>query len=91
MDWIDQVLRDVAELPDRNSPDGQPDMMLVSADELRGIIEARQRPVNESDAVEFMCVALRHAEYKRDNGGPTVAEIMQGFRRIGIPTQRPNT
>lgn len=38
-DWIDGVIRDVSELPDRSSPDGQPEMMLVSAEELRRILE----------------------------------------------------
>lgn len=39
MNWIDDVLRDVAELPDRNSPPDQPEMMLVTADELKAILE----------------------------------------------------
>lgn len=39
--WIADVLRDVAELPDRSSPDDQPDMMLVTAEELREILESR--------------------------------------------------
>lgn len=40
-DWIGDVIRDVAELPDRDSPACQPDMMLVSGDELRDIVAAR--------------------------------------------------
>jgi hypothetical protein len=40
MDWIDEVVRDVAEL-DYNSPVDQPSVMLVKASELRAIIEAR--------------------------------------------------
>jgi hypothetical protein len=39
--WIDSIVRDVAELPDRNSPDDQPEMMLVSDKELRDIISDR--------------------------------------------------
>lgn len=35
---IDGIIRDVAELPDRTSPADQPEMMLVSADELRAIL-----------------------------------------------------
>lgn len=35
---IDKVLADVAELPDRTSPDDWPDAMLVTADELRTIL-----------------------------------------------------
>lgn len=38
-DWIAQVLRDVSELPDRNSPDDAPELMLVAPQELRAIIE----------------------------------------------------
>jgi hypothetical protein len=34
----EQVCRDVAELPDRTSPEDQPDMMLVTAEELAEII-----------------------------------------------------
>lgn len=36
--WANDIIREVAELPDRNSPEGRPEMMLVSADELRNII-----------------------------------------------------
>lgn len=39
MNWIDDVLRDVAELPDRNSPADWPEAMLVTAPELRQILE----------------------------------------------------
>jgi hypothetical protein len=35
---IDAVLRDVAELPDRTSPDEWPEALLVTADELRSIL-----------------------------------------------------
>lgn len=33
------IIQDVSELPDRDSPDDQPDMMLVTAEELRLIVE----------------------------------------------------
>lgn len=36
---IDSIVRDVAELPDRNSPDDQPEIMLVTDTELRTIIQ----------------------------------------------------
>lgn len=39
MDWIDKVVQDVAEL-DYNSPEDQPNVMLVKAGELRAILEA---------------------------------------------------
>lgn len=34
------IARDVAELPDRNSPEDQPEMMLVSAAEIEAIVMA---------------------------------------------------
>lgn len=40
MKTVDEIIRAVAELPDRNSPEGQPELMLVTGDELRAIIEA---------------------------------------------------
>lgn len=40
-EFIAAVIRDVAELPDRSSPPDWPDAMLVTADELRTIIESR--------------------------------------------------
>lgn len=39
VDWIDSVVRDIAELPDRYSPEDFPDALVVTADELRCIIE----------------------------------------------------
>lgn len=42
-DWIDDVVRQVAELPDRTSPDDWPDAMLVTAAELRNILQTRSR------------------------------------------------
>ena len=36
---VDLIIRDIAELPDRTSPSDQPEMMLVTEDELRVILE----------------------------------------------------
>lgn len=38
------IVSDVAELPDRTSPEDQPDMMLVTADELTAIVLANLNP-----------------------------------------------
>lgn len=58
----DRIIQDVAELPDRTSPEDQPDMMLVTADELRVIVETALAAVlpmvvrAHSDAAErFKC------------------------------------
>lgn len=37
----DAIVRDVCELPDRTSPDDQPDMLLVTVEELHAIILSR--------------------------------------------------
>lgn len=48
-DWINNVVRDIAELPDRDSPPDQPDMMLVTVNELHDII-GRNAPVSAAPA-----------------------------------------
>ena len=59
MEWINSVLRDVAELPDRNSPEDWPEAMLVTGAELRQIIitHAPAEPVNarltDNDVVDL--------------------------------------
>ena len=45
--WLSGVIKQIAELPDRNSPEGQPEMMLVTAEELTSILRAR--PLKESE------------------------------------------
>lgn len=39
--FIEKVIRDVCELPDRSSPEGQPEMMLVTGEELDAILQER--------------------------------------------------
>jgi hypothetical protein len=67
MEWIDNVLRDVAELPDRNSPEDWPEAMLVTGAELRQIIvtHAPAEPVN----ARLLDVAVWPAGYCRDPNG----------------------
>jgi hypothetical protein len=38
---VDRIIRDVAELPDRTSPEDQPEMMLVTAAELAAILKSK--------------------------------------------------
>jgi len=42
-EWIELAIRDVAELPDRDSPADWPEAMLVTADELRNILTDRAK------------------------------------------------
>ena len=44
--WIDSILRKVAELPKRDSPEDKPDLMLVSDEELRMILEDSCEEIN---------------------------------------------
>lgn len=56
--WIiESILQAVAELPDRTSPEGQPDMMLVTAEELGAILD---RELTARDA-EIAAEAYRAA------------------------------
>ena len=48
-DVVNEIIRDVAELPDRTSPEDWPDAMLVTADELRTILEAALRALADRE------------------------------------------
>jgi hypothetical protein len=41
MDWIDLAIRDLCEIPGRDSPDDAPEMLLVTPDEIRDAFERR--------------------------------------------------
>ncbi|TXT39206.1 MAG: hypothetical protein FD135_2356 [Comamonadaceae bacterium] len=41
MDWIDLVIRDLCELPDRSSPVDDPDAIVATPAEIRAAIEVR--------------------------------------------------
>lgn len=66
--WIDDVVQDICELPDRDSPEGRPDLMLVTATELRDIIERHcpEAKFVESETgcskEEWLRVARKHDE-----------------------------
>lgn len=51
---ITQIIQAVAELPDRTSPEDRPEMMLVSCDELEGILESHLPP----DPGSLICAEL---------------------------------
>lgn len=60
MRLIDNVIRDVAELPDRTSPEDWPEAMLVTADELRAILE---REASEARTIIGKLIAVARAAY----------------------------
>jgi hypothetical protein len=47
MDWIDLAIRDLCEIPGRDSPDDAPEMLLVTPDEIRDAFERRLIMENE--------------------------------------------
>jgi len=49
-EWRERVIQRVAELPDRASPDDWPEAMLVTADELREILEGEEGELAEAEA-----------------------------------------
>lgn len=39
-DWIDKLIRDLCEMPDRTSPEGDPDAIVATPIEIRAVIES---------------------------------------------------
>lgn len=69
------VAREVAELPDRTSPDGAPDMMLVSHDELVAIVNKVLADHPSVDTVRLN--TLRQALGSVQNGSNSSVSLSQ--------------
>lgn len=79
---LDQIVRRVAELPDRTSPDDWPEAMLVTVAELRAILTEllTAQPVTSSrDNAAFIADLRREADELETSGavkiGPVYREI----------------
>lgn len=96
-DWIGDVIREVAELPDRDSPPEWPAAMLVTGDELREIIERRalaSRPAalaapkntqqQEGHMPPFAAPASQHDADERDELYDKAAMVVVSMRRASI-------
>jgi hypothetical protein len=46
-EFINAVILDISEIPDRDSPEGMPEAMIVTADELRNIIHSNEEIFQE--------------------------------------------
>lgn len=64
-EFIRQVLMGVAEIPDRDSSEDQPEMMLVTGAELRGIIGSAFETADERDRPAAMGAGDLFAEFDR--------------------------
>lgn len=66
-EWVREVVERVAELPDRTSPDDWPEAMLVTGDELEGIIAdvlaSRVPPTPEQGRVELVAWGRKLDDY----------------------------
>ncbi len=71
-----QIVRDVAELPDRTSPEDQPDMMLVTSDELTAIVLSS---LNQQEGKDSVGGVLR-------SGSPELRSACNDGKSDGKPT-----
>lgn len=84
----DQIVRDVSELPDRSSPTGWPDAMLVTSDELREILTERLgaagEPVDAPDAVAALrnLISAFGDEVDMDNLGGHTERAVQAAQDV---------
>lgn len=67
MDWIDYVIRDLCELPDRSSPEGDPDVIVATVREMRACIVAHAPQMHDgwtlnSAANDVMTERVRQIE-----------------------------
>jgi len=89
---IDDIIRDVAEL-DYNSPEGMPDVMLVTADELRAILQnriAQPAPVPQCSPTLTECPRCKNDIKQCPLAAPvpvplTAIQILGGLMDAGVP------
>lgn len=68
MDKIDYLIRDLCEIPDRNSPDDQPEMLLVTAAEIRTAVE-RWMPAKDGERYRWLRDRLMAADFDWQESG----------------------
>jgi len=72
---INAIIRDVAELPDRSSPEDDPDAMIVTADELKAILLSNSLPFQPLNI--------------DDISDKTILKIVGAFWRRAVPREIP--
>jgi hypothetical protein len=86
MDWINDVIKDVSEL-DYSSPEGQPDVMLVTAEELRAILLER----SAIQVVAWMAVSRSGTARFTDNPAAATELESYGWTLTPLIEALPNT
>lgn len=75
-----EIVRAVAELPDRTSPDTQPEMMFVSSEELHGIVTdvlLRRWPKGEKTSIlDGIAEALESRGYAHMTNGDSIGKLI---------------
>jgi hypothetical protein len=91
--FINSVIGDVSELPDRTSPEDEPDMMLVTADELKTIILERlgedswfQKYVDANEALIDARRQLTDMETRLNSSGAARALAEAALARLSAHT-----
>ena len=84
-----QVVREVAELPDRTSPDDMPDMLMVTAQELHDIVDAAdstRTKSSESLVAELRekVERLRKALLRLQNGAAVALNVIPEDQQEGV-------
>jgi hypothetical protein len=72
---INAIIRDICELPDRSSPEDDPDAMVVTADELKAVLLSNSLP--------FQPLNIDHISDK------TILKIVGAFWRRAVPKEIP--
>jgi uncharacterized protein YejL (UPF0352 family) len=84
-----QVIVDVSELPDRNSPADEPDMMLVTGDELRTIVMRHfspDLPLTSAREVTMASPFEDWPEERKERARAIYRDIMGALNRHRAPT-----
>jgi hypothetical protein len=85
-DTIDRIIRDIAELPDRNSPEDWPEAMLVTGDEMEAFLKsyvcqqqsAPQEPGGEHPLPELPDYIAKHRySFGKDAEGFSTGSLVQ--------------
>jgi hypothetical protein len=69
-DWFDAFLTNVCEIPDRNSPDDEPDAIVATLEELRecALNAIANAPFDESASCDVEAAALRAFDHATKDG-----------------------
>ncbi len=86
-EFIKRVLLSVAEIPDRDSPEDHPEMMLVTGDELKGILLSAFEREDEAAPVSEQGAVLGKARVKGDTWFTIPADLVDKYALMGYESR----